>query len=172
MSATNPWPNRTGVYASPTLFLLPKVALFRIWATIGRGRSSALEHSPPQLSCERARERHTKLGRNPQVSEGFRIDIINSELPNHQGTMVATATMVGAIMGLSCQLYSNGVRKLPLMRRKHLPSTLNRMYIRIHSFHVCFSQYIKPLWKFVAFCHYHLVGVHCCRGSAFLIIRV
>ena len=133
MSATNPWPNRTGVYASPTLFLLPKVALFRIWATIGRGRSSALEHSPPQLSCERARERHTKLGRNPQVSEGFRIDIINSELRNHQGTMVATATMVGAIMGLSCQLYSNGVRKLPLMRRKHLPSTL-KSHVYTHSF--------------------------------------
>jgi len=33
-------------------------------------------------------------------------------------TMVATATMVGAIMGLSCQFYSNGVRKLPLMRRE------------------------------------------------------
>lgn len=30
--------------------------------------------------------------------------------------MVATATMVGALMGLSCQFYSNGVRKLPLMR--------------------------------------------------------
>lgn len=30
--------------------------------------------------------------------------------------MVATATIVGAALGLSVQLYSNAVRKLPLMR--------------------------------------------------------
>jgi hypothetical protein len=32
--------------------------------------------------------------------------------------MVGTATFVGAALGLSIQFFSNGVRKLPLMRRK------------------------------------------------------
>lgn len=30
--------------------------------------------------------------------------------------MVSSATLIGAAFGLSCQLYSNAVRKLPLMR--------------------------------------------------------
>jgi hypothetical protein len=32
--------------------------------------------------------------------------------------MVGTATFVGAALGFSIQIFSNGVRKLPLMRRK------------------------------------------------------
>lgn len=35
--------------------------------------------------------------------------------------MVTTAGLLGAGMGLFVQLYSNGVRKLPLMRRTFSP---------------------------------------------------
>ncbi len=43
--------------------------------------------------------------------------------------MVGTATFVGAALGLSIQFFSNGVRKLPLMRRKRfiLPFPASRL---------------------------------------------
>lgn len=115
--------------------------------SVGGGVALWSIHPRSSLAIARARERERQsLTGIPGLR---RISHRHHQLgvPNHQGTMVATATMVGAIMGLSCQLYSNGVRKLPLMRRKHLPSTLNRMYIRIHSFHFSFAESLQPLLK-------------------------
>lgn len=34
--------------------------------------------------------------------------------------MPITATMVGAVLGLTTQMYSNALRKLPYMRRKQI----------------------------------------------------
>lgn len=47
--------------------------------------------------------------------------------------MPATATMIGALLGLSTQIYSNALRKLPLMRRKNPPFFPLNLYIFIIS---------------------------------------
>jgi hypothetical protein len=102
--------------------------------SVGEGVALWSIHPRSSLAIARARERERDKARQ-EIPGLQRISHRHHQLgvPNHQGTMVATATMVGAIMGLSCQLYSNGVRKLPLMRRKHLPFN-SSSHVYTHSF--------------------------------------
>lgn len=40
------------------------------------------------------------------------------EIAERETKMPASATMIGALLGLGTQMYSNALRKLPYMRRK------------------------------------------------------
>ena len=73
--------------------------------------------------------------------------------------MPATATLIGALLGFSTQIYSNALRKLPLMRRK-LPLFLHsvshfytRSRIYIHQcIHVFISICVHDWFGFVGTC--------------------
>lgn len=56
--------------------------------------------------------------------------------------MPATVTMIGAVLGLGTQMYSNALRKLPYMRRKFLISI---------SFHYQFNwiNFVTDPWEHV-----------------------
>ncbi len=52
------------------------------------------------------------------VAEETRTRSTSTRSSSSGSSMVGTATFVGAALGFSIQIFSNGVRKLPLMRRK------------------------------------------------------
>jgi hypothetical protein len=71
------------------------------------------------------------------VPEETRTRSISTRSSSSGSSMVGTATFVGAALGFSIQIFSNGVRKLPLMRRKlwfFFPTSLSLFFPLLLSF--------------------------------------
>jgi hypothetical protein len=68
--------------------------------------------------------------------------------------MPATPTIIGALLGLGTQMYSNALRKLPYMRRiAFFPTPSSLSAIPFLDFLICFhdaSYHPPPAWIFIS----------------------
>jgi hypothetical protein len=68
--------------------------------------------------------------------------------------MPATPTIIGALLGLGTQMYSNALRKLPYMRRiAFFPTPSSPSAIPFLDFLICFTMHPTiqpPAWIFIS----------------------